>query len=128
MASYTRLIDRCLTRSGRPPKFSADVGVRAPTGLLRLTAAVSRLTSLLMDEAGLAPDADSEVIREFHAAMARIYTMAKSEAGYNATPAVLERVGRCGERNLGFNPRKEIGREGKHPAHRRLLLRLRRPR
>lgn len=47
--------------------------------------AARRLTSLLMDQAGLTPDADPEVIREFHAAMARIYTRAKAEAGYNAT-------------------------------------------
>jgi len=37
-----------------------------------------------MDEAG--PTAAAEaLVREFHAAMARIYTRAKSEAGYNAT-------------------------------------------
>ena len=38
-----------------------------------------------MDHAGLTPDADPYWFVRFQAAMARIYTRAKSEAGTNAT-------------------------------------------
>ena len=38
-----------------------------------------------MDDAGPTPEADLALERQFHVAMAQIYTRAKSEAGYNAT-------------------------------------------